>query len=72
MSTHLNVQEAAKYLRISKQTLDRYRCHGRGPRYAKLGNCVRYRMDDLDAWVNASTIEPAQNSGARAVRALHP
>lgn len=50
----LTVREAAEYVRLSKPTLDRLRCAGGGPKFARLGTAggaVRYRRADLDAWI---------------------
>lgn len=46
---------AAKYLALSRPTLERLRLTGKGPQYAKLSpghrGPVRYRRADLDAWL---------------------
>lgn len=52
----MTTREAAAYCRLSKQTLERYRLTGEGPRFAKYGKsggtaAVRYRKEDLDAWI---------------------
>ncbi len=50
----MTVAEAAHYCRLSRPTLDRYRVTGEGPRFAKFGpgkGAVRYRQEDLDAWI---------------------
>jgi predicted DNA-binding transcriptional regulator AlpA len=50
----LNVREAAARLGLSKSTLDKMRCAGKGPRYVKsTDKAVRYDPADLDAWVAA-------------------
>lgn len=41
----------AKYLTVSKQTLDLWRCQGRGPKFLKIGRAVCYRRSDLDEWL---------------------
>ncbi|GKR19047.1 helix-turn-helix domain-containing protein [Pseudomonas aeruginosa] len=57
-------EEAAHYLRLSRQTLELLRLQGGGPRYAKLGRSVRYRRAALDEWLAANeqnhTAEGAQ------------
>ncbi|MDT1025596.1 MULTISPECIES: helix-turn-helix transcriptional regulator [Pseudomonas aeruginosa group] len=57
-------EEAAHYLRLSRQTLELLRLQGGGPRYAKLGRSVRYRRAALDEWLAANeqnhTAESAQ------------
>lgn len=47
-------EEAANYLRLSRQTLELLRLNGGGPRYAKLGRSVRYRRAALDEWLAAN------------------
>lgn len=47
----LTTREAATYCRLGKATLERFRITGDGPTYLKLGGAVRYRRDDLDAWL---------------------
>jgi len=50
----LNVREAASRLGLSKSTLDKWRCAGKGPRYVKsTDRAVRYDPADLDAWIAA-------------------
>lgn len=50
----LNVREAAARLGLSKSTLDKMRCAGKGPRYVKsTDKAVRYDPADLDAWIAA-------------------
>lgn len=44
---YLNTLEAASLLRLSKSTLDKWRCTGGGPRFSKLGKRVLYALDDL-------------------------
>jgi len=48
--------EAAKYLNLSVTWLEAMRSQGRGPVYCKLGRAVRYRKEDLDAWVTARRV----------------
>ncbi len=50
--THtVSVQEAASYVGLSKPHLDKLRCVGGGPRFAKLGRRVVYRVCDLNTWL---------------------
>lgn len=48
---NLRVKKAAEYVGLSKSALDKARCYGGGPVYAKLGTAVVYNTDDLDAWI---------------------
>ena len=45
----LTVRQAAAYVKLTKNTLDWYRCRGKGPRFHRNGRTVRYRRADLDA-----------------------
>jgi excisionase family DNA binding protein len=47
----LKIGEASDYLRISIETLRKWRSQGTGPRAAKLGKHLRYRRSELDRWV---------------------
>ena len=53
---YMTTQEAAAYLKLSRQFLEgaRYRGDGSGPDYIKLGRAVRYRQSVLDAWMSAN------------------
>jgi excisionase family DNA binding protein len=54
MITHiLNTTEAAGYVRLGKATLERFRLTGEGPSFIRLGGAVRYRLSDLDAWMES-------------------
>jgi predicted DNA-binding transcriptional regulator AlpA len=60
----LNVREAARLLGLSKSTLDKMRCSGRGPVFVKVTTrAVRYDPADLAAFANArrrhATLEDA-------------
>lgn len=51
-SPYLVVEQAADYLRVSKNYLDKLRVSGKGPRFVRLGRRkVLYRKSDLDKWV---------------------
>lgn len=57
-----NKKRAARYLDISVATLDRMRRNGTGPRYVRVGTQIRYKPEDLVAFVEAC----AQNTGGAA------
>lgn len=48
----LTTTSAAEYLGMKSGTLEVWRVQGRGPRFLKLGRSVRYRAEDLDAFLN--------------------
>ena len=56
-SAFLSESEAAKYLGISKKTLQRWRFDHKGPAYVKLNNkLIRYHLPELDEWMDQQTI----------------
>jgi hypothetical protein len=52
----LRTKEAAKHLKMSPRTLERWRVRGDGPVFSKAGPGLRarvlYRRSDLDAWLS--------------------
>jgi excisionase family DNA binding protein len=53
----LTPDEAAEYLNISKRTLmDSYRRWGM--RHVRVGRHIRFRVRDVEAWVDNQTVEP--------------
>ncbi len=51
---YMTTYEAAELLGLSAGTLRVWRCQGQGPSYYKVGNAVRYKVDDLEAWKSAN------------------
>jgi len=47
----LTEAEAGRELALAVKTLQRWRWSGRGPRFIKLGGAVRYRREDLEAFI---------------------
>lgn len=43
--------DTSKYIGLSRAWLRQARMYGRGPRYIKVGRSVRYRVSDLDEWL---------------------
>ena len=48
----------------SYSTLASWRSEGRGPRYVKIGGRVMYRGRDLNEWIEAQTVDPANRTAA--------
>ena len=55
VETLLTTEQAAWLLGISRKTLERMRVEGRGPKFVKIGRCVRYRQHDLLTWISTNT-----------------
>lgn len=47
----MSVKQAAEYLGLAVSTLNKWRCHGGGPVFVKMGRAVRYRIADLDKFI---------------------
>lgn len=61
----LTTAEAARYVRLSKPTLERFRLTGEGPLYVKLGGAVRYRRAELDKWLESRLVASTSTSSGR-------
>ena len=55
-------EEAAEVLNVTRSALRRWRLERRGPRYVKMGRLVRYRMDDLQTFVEKNTRKTNEQS----------
>ncbi|MBF58277.1 helix-turn-helix domain-containing protein [Halomonas sp. FeN2] len=53
--TLLDQKQVATYLGKSVAWCERSRWDGTGPRFIKVGRAVRYRADDVLAWLEANT-----------------
>jgi predicted DNA-binding transcriptional regulator AlpA len=54
----LSVEQVAAYTGIAVGTLHGWRCRGCGPPWCKLGGkIVRYRLADLEAWIESGRRE---------------
>ncbi|WP_422822356.1 helix-turn-helix transcriptional regulator [Vreelandella glaciei] len=60
----MNQRDLAAYLGKSTAWCERARWAGEGPRFIKLGRHVRYRADDVLAWIDEST-RTSTSGGAR-------
>jgi hypothetical protein len=56
MQSLLTQRDAAIRLALSTRTLERLRCIGEGPRFIRCGRSIRYRLDDLAAWIDARVV----------------
>ena len=64
-SSLLDAQKAADWTGLSTSTLAKFRVSGNGPTYAKLGRRVVYRIDDLEAWVEAHRFKSTSEYGSK-------
>ena len=62
LSKLLNEHEVAQITGLSVSTMRRRRLFNYPPRYCKIGAAVRYRQEDVAAWLNS---EPTGGTTAR-------
>ncbi len=53
----LREADAGRYLGMSRAWLRQGRMRGRGPSYIRTGRSIRYRITDLDVWLDAHRVE---------------
>lgn len=53
-SPFLNTRQAAHYLGLSPRHLERMRSRGEGPPFRRHSRFIRYHIDELDDWSQAS------------------
>lgn len=53
MTELLTIDEVASYLKLPKSTLYSWHHRGEGPQPFKLGKHLRYRVSDLEAWLES-------------------
>ncbi|WP_156673181.1 AlpA family transcriptional regulator [Mycobacterium sp. E3251] len=49
--------ELSSRQKLPQATLAQWASQGKGPKYAKFGRHVRYRLADVIAWENANTVQ---------------
>jgi predicted DNA-binding transcriptional regulator AlpA len=54
MTALLDTRQAAERCKLSPRTLEKRRRLGGGPAFVRLGRAVRYRVEDLEAWILAN------------------
>ncbi len=59
----LTEKQVAALLRVTVKALQAWRGRGGGPPFIKMGRCVRYRLEDLDALVRAALRQSTSDRG---------
>lgn len=59
----LTTEEVAARLKVSPKTLSKWRTRGTGPPYFKVGRCVRYQWEAVQAW-----LAPVRTEASRAMQ----
>ena len=60
----MTTRQTAEWLDVSHRTLESFRIAGRGPKYVKIGRCVRYRARDLKEWLEGLERRSTSDRGA--------
>ena len=63
----LKPEEAAERLNVSLRFIRRL-CHERRLPYTKVGKFVRFDAEELEAWISAQRVDPANSEGGDARR----
>ena len=64
MTPLLDEKQAAALLRVTTKALQGWRYRGGGPPFVKAGRCVRYRLEDLQAFVLAALRSSTSDPGS--------
>jgi predicted DNA-binding transcriptional regulator AlpA len=79
----LSSKDVAKILKCSKNTVDKWRLYGGGPKFVRVGKSVRYSPREIEAYIARSTAastsdeasppkRPGNGRKAAAAEANHP
>lgn len=56
--------QLAEFLTNKPNTIEGWRIKGVGPRYIKIGRLVRYRLADVEEWLEAQARSSTSQAGA--------
>ena len=59
----MNQRDFAAYIGKSTAWCERARWAGQGPKFIKLGRHIRYRAEDVEAWINGNVRTSTTDSG---------
>lgn len=57
---NLDTASSGRFLGVSGRTLEAWRSQGKGPPYVRLHGRIVYRLRDLEAWLEARVVDPAE------------
>ena len=60
----LKTDEAASHLGLSVSTLEKMRVYGNGPRFVRAVRAIRYRPEDLQAYLAARVVGSTSEKAA--------
>jgi len=56
MQPLLTRRQASEMLALSERTVERLRCSGLGPKFVRCGRSIRYRVADLEEWIERRVV----------------
>lgn len=56
----LSTSEVAEMLSVTSRTVEHWRNIDKGPTYVKLGGSIKYREEDVLAWLAANIVQPGK------------
>jgi len=62
MNQIVNEVKAAERICHGVQTLRNWRHLGKGPAYLKIGRSVRYKVEDLENFINSKRVDPEKST----------
>jgi predicted DNA-binding transcriptional regulator AlpA len=51
-------RELSTAIGVQDNTLRHWRCTGTGPPFVRVGQAVRYRIGDVERWLEERTVQP--------------
>ena len=60
----MDTVQLAELLRNKVNTVEGWRLKGVGPRFIRVGRLVRYRLEDVETWLDAQTCSSTSQTGA--------
>jgi predicted DNA-binding transcriptional regulator AlpA len=60
----LTEKEVEEEYGLKARTLQKWRLFRKGPRFLKLGGSVKYRVSDLEAWLEKNTVTTTDGRSA--------
>lgn len=58
----VNEHEAARLIGVAVQSLRNWRHQRKGPAYLKISRSVRYRLEDLEDYINSKRVDPERTA----------
>jgi len=62
MDELLSEDEVAALLKVARGTMRTWRNRGQGPAFVKVGDLLRYRVVDVQAWIESLRVVPSRRA----------